>query len=133
MKQLSMFEEQSCAGCGDCLCRDCLLWWSNRCPYGGCYDNRRAAENPYDAAHPNKPPRTMWTQWRAEQAFWCRGGICYPTNLCEHYVPYEDSEVKSCLFANVEIFQDGYILCSIVDSIGCEECYRRFEERKKEE
>lgn len=126
MMQMSFFEKQSAAGCGDCLCRDCLLWWSNRCPFGGCYDDRRAVINPYDAAHPNKPPRTFWTNWRAEQAFWCRGGFAYPTHLCEHYVPYKGSEVKSCLFANVQLFQDGYIQCSIVDSIGCEECYRRF-------
>ena len=133
MKQLSMFEETSAAGCGDCLCRDCLLWWSNRCPYGGCYDNMRATVNPYDAAHPNEPPRMSWTEWRTDQAFWCRGGIFHPTHLCDHYVQYKGSKAKSCLLANIQIFQDGYILCSIVDTIGCEECYRRFEKENKKE
>lgn len=124
-----MFEEISVAGCSDCLCRDCMLWWSNRCPHGECYDDMRAKKNPYDVAHPNKPPRTGWTNWRTDQAYWCRGGTTYPQHTCANYVHYEGSKVKSCLLANVQIFQDGYIACSIVDSIGCEECYRRFEEQ----
>lgn len=132
MKQLSWIEEASACGCGDCLCRECMLWWSNRCPYGECYDDRRAKENPYDAAHPNKPPRTGWTNWRTDQAFWCRGGICYPQHVCEHYVHYKGSKVKSCLMANVQIFQDGYISCSLVDRVGCEACYRMFEEQAQE-
>ncbi len=117
--------------CYKCLCRNCLLWWSNRCPYGGCYDEHRAKVNPYDAAHPNDPPRKLWTEWNkpGEQAPWCRGGTTYPTASCEYHIPYDDSQTKvqSCLLANVTIFQDGYISCSIIDSIGCQECYERFE------
>ena len=28
----------------------------------------------------------------------------------------------------VSVFQDGYISCSLVDTLGCEACYREFEE-----
>ena len=34
---------------------------------------------------------------------------------------------------NVSVFQDGYIGCDIVDSIGCQDCYKRFLERMKRE
>ena len=30
-------------------------------------------------------------------------------------------------------YQDGYIQCSMIDVYGCEECYRRFEERLDQE
>lgn len=131
MEQLSLFSEQmSVAGCGDCLCRDCLLWWSSRCPYGECYDDHRAKERPYDKMHPEKPPRTGWTNWRTDQAYWCRGGTTYPTHYCEHYAHYKGSTVMTCLLANVQKFQDGYIGCSLVDSVGCEECYKRFIEKQ---
>ena len=118
------------AGCRHCICKNCLYWWSSRCPYGECYDDNRAAESPYDEAHPDQSPRIMWTDWNkpGEQAYWCRGGIFYPTNYCEHFQKYQGQRVEHCLNVAVSIFQDGYIYCSIVDSIGCEECYRRFEE-----
>ena len=29
-------------GCGDCVCRACLMYWSQRCPMGGCWDDERA-------------------------------------------------------------------------------------------
>lgn len=121
--------------CGDCVCRSCLYWWSSRCPYGKCYDDHRAEADPYDAAHPNQPPRKWWSNWDkpGEQAHWCRGGDFYPISYCPHFVKYQGQVVKHCLLANVSIFQDGYIRCSMVDSIGCQECYRRFEERMERE
>ena len=117
-----------------CICYNCLYWWSDRCPYGKCYDDHRASEDPYDAAHPEELPRTMWTDWNkpGEQAHWCRGGIFYPTYYCEHFQKYQGQRVEHCLNAAVSIFQDGYIYCSIVDSIGCQECYKRFETEKGE-
>lgn len=118
------------AGC-QCMCRDCLYWWSLRCPYGGCYDDERARQNPYDLAHPGKLPRTGWTGWETDQAHWCRGGVMYPAKYCQHFVRYEGQVVKNCLGCNVSVFQDGYILCSIVDTVGCVECYRRFKERRE--
>lgn len=114
-----------------CMCRDCLYWWSQRCPYGGCYDDERARRNPYNLAHPEKPPRTGWTNWKTDQAYWCRGGVMYPAKYCQHFVRYEGQVVKNCLGCNVSVFQDGYILCSIVDTVGCVECYRRFKERRE--
>lgn len=109
------------------------MWWSGRCPYGGCYDHHRAEVNPYDKAHPNEPPRTAWSNWKTDQAYWCRGGIVYPSLYCEHYIEYRGSEVQDCLYANVEIFQDGYKRCSLVESVGCEACYKRFLEKLNEE
>ena len=119
-------------GCDKCWCRSCLYWWSDRCPYGGCYDDLRAVEKPYDKAHPSEPPRKGWTNWKEDQAYWCRGGATYPQQRCPHYAKYKGSTVKSCLFSNVQIFQDGYIQCSIIDNIGCEECYRMFEKKEEE-
>lgn len=119
--------------CGNCICRNCLYWWSHRCPHGGCYDDLRAKENPYDKAHPNEPPRTMWSYWNrpGEQAHWCRGGIFYPVRYCENFVKYKGQQVKTCLKTNVSVFQDGYIDCSIIDTIGCERCYEEFERGQK--
>ena len=121
--------------CGDCVCRSCLYWWSSRCPYGKCWDDHRAETDPYDAAHPDQPPRKWWSNWDkpGEQAHWCRGGDFYPISYCPHFVKYMGQVVKTCLGENVSIFQDGYIRCSMVDSIGCQECYRRFEERMERE
>ena len=124
-------QEMSIAGCRDCLCRTCLYWWSGRCPHGECYDDLRAERNPYDAAHPGEPPRTTWSNWRGDQAHWCRGGTCYPQHLCSDYVEYQGSTVRSCLLNNVQLFQDGYIGCGLVETIGCEECYRRFAEKEE--
>lgn len=30
------------------------------------------------------------------------------------------------------VYQDGYIDCSLVDTLGCEACYREFEERMED-
>ena len=121
--------------CGDCVCHNCLYWWSKRCPYGECYDDYRAETDPYDAAHPDQPPRDYWSDWNkpGEQAHWCRGGWFYPVSYCPHFVKYQGQVVKTCLGENVSIFQDVYIRCSMVDSNGCQECYRRFEERMERE
>lgn len=117
-------------GC-ECICKNCLYWWSSRCPYGKCYDDQRAIENPYDKAHPDKSPRIGWSNWNkpGEQAHWCRGGIFYPTSYCEYFVKYKGQQVKTCLKENVSVFQDGYIRCGLVESIGCEKCYAEFEEK----
>lgn len=115
--------------CGDCVCRSCMYWWSGRCPYGECYDDHRAVVDPYDKA--DKPPRTQWSNWNkpGEQAHWCRGGMLYPVKYCEHFVKYKGQKVKECLKANVSVFQDGYIQCSLLEKIGCEQCYRELEEK----
>lgn len=119
--------------CKPCICNSCLYWWSGRCPYGGCYDDLRARENPYDKAHPDKPPRKIWSDWNkpGEQAHWCRGGSFYPSHWCWDYVKYEGQQVRTCLECNVSVFQDGYIRCGF--PTGCEECYRRFEEKHKDD
>lgn len=119
-------------GCGECICDKCLYWWSSRCPYGKCYDSKRAKENPYDKAHPDKPPRTAWSDWKTQQAYWCRGGIFYLVSYCEHFVKYQGSTVEDCVAAPVQTFQDGHISCSLKDTIGCEECIRRSEGLQEE-
>lgn len=120
-------------GCGQCACKSCLFYWSQRCPYGECFDDKRAKENPYDKAHPDEAPRTSWSNWRTDQAFWCRGSMFYPVYACQDFVKYTGQEVKECLDCNVSVFQDGYISCPLVECVGCEECYRRFEEKLKEQ
>ena len=119
--------------CDDCVCQACLYWWSYRCPYGKCYDDHRAQVAPYDEAHPDKPPRTYWSDWEEEQAYWCRGGEIFPVSYCEHFVKYKGQQVKHCLRALVSIFQDGYMYCSIVGIQGCQWCYEWFEERMQRE
>lgn len=121
-------------GCGKCDCMTCLYWWSERCPYGSCWDDHRAQVNPYDAAHPLEPPRTEWSNWNkpGEQAHWCRGGENYPMyEECSYYVRYEGQRVKECLKANVAIFQDGYIGCDIINTFGCRRCYKEWEEKSR--
>ena len=61
----------------------------------------------------------------------CVGGIFFPAKYCEKYVPYAGQQVKDCLKAVVSVFQDGYILCSLVDGFGCKRCYEEFAEREK--
>lgn len=113
-------------GCEDCICRRCLYWWSRRCPYGRCYDDHRAEVDPYDKAHPDKPPRTGWSHWETQQAYWCRGGFFHPVDRCGHFVEYEEHQVKECLHAPVSIYQDGYIRCGVIDWKGCQRCYEEF-------
>lgn len=120
--------------CSTCLCEKCLYHQSSRCPFGECWDDRRASIKPYDAVHPGSQ-RKEWSNWERDQAFWCRGGAFFPTHLCPHYVKYEKEGhiVADCLMAVVSKYQDGYVQCSIVDTVGCEECYRRWEERQEKQ
>lgn len=138
--QINIFEymakeypKMSLNGCGNCICRHCLYWWSNRCPFGKCWDDHRAQVNPYDKAHPDGPQRTGWSNWKTDQAYWCRGGVCYPAYECEIYVKYTGQRVETCLDANVQVFQDGYILCSLVDIARCKQCYERWERKNDED
>jgi hypothetical protein len=114
-----------------CICDKCLYNQSGRCPHGECYDDLRAIENPYDKAHPDEPPRTSWSDWKEDQAYWCRGGIFYQTHECDRYVEYDESKliIRDCLIAVVGVYQDGYIHCSLIESVGCEECMKQFNER----
>ena len=121
-------------GCSDCICKNCLYWWSSRCPYGSCYDDYRAKENPYNRAYPDKSPRKQWSDWnkQGEQEHWCRGGTVYPIRSCIHFEKYIGSRIEECLKCNVQKFQDGYISCSLIEHQGCENCYKEFLERKLE-
>lgn len=116
------------AGCGSCVCKSCLYHCSSRCPYGHCYDDLRAKKDPFNKAHPEQAPRKLWSDWNklGEQAHWCRGGIFYPTHSCDGYVMYEGSEVEECVGALIVIYQDGYISCSLKESMGCEACVERY-------
>jgi uncharacterized protein YlaN (UPF0358 family) len=46
-----------------------------------------------------------------------------PEGMC--YEEYTGSKVKQCLLATVEVFQDGYMHCPVVDCYGCEYCMER--------
>ena len=120
--------EMTLGGCGPCVCKKCLLWWSGRCPRGGCWDEWRARYEPWPG-----PVRRQWSDWDkpGEQAHWCRGGACYAALSCPDYIEYATNRtiVQDCLGGAVVKYQDGYIQCSMIEVMGCEECYRRFEER----
>ena len=121
--------------CSQCVCRNCLYWWSGRCPYGACFDDHWAETDPYDKAHPDEPPRMWWSHWNkpGEQAHWCRGGTFHPVSYCPHFTKYKGCQVKQCLKCNVAVYQDGYIACSLVDTLGCTECYKEFNESMEDE
>lgn len=121
--------------CRDC-CNRCMMWWSGRCPYGGCWDDHRAKISPYIRV--TGETRCGWSdsQEPGEQDHWCRGGIFYPVRpemVCPSFVEYKGQTVRECIRQNVSVFQDGYILCGIVDSVGCERCYRELMEREEAE
>ena len=42
------------------------------------------------------------------------------------YIEYTGSLVKQCIYATTEVYQDGYIHCPVLDSIGCKVCMERF-------
>ena len=45
-------------------------------------------------------------------------------------IDHGDCRYEECLEANIERFEDGYVLCPILWSGGsCEECYENFEKR----
>lgn len=119
--------------CGTCACKNCLHWWSHRCPYGKCYDDKRAKTDPYDKVHPGKPPRKQWSNWNkpGEQAHWCRGGTFYPVHYCENFVKYKGCIVEECIDCNIQVFQDEYVLCPTKSNVGCEACadQKRIQER----
>ena len=136
--QISLFEwiknkEHPHTGfCSECYCRDCLYWWSFRCPYGHCWDDYRAKEKPFDKLFPDRSPRTGWSDWNkpGEQAYWCRGGVLYPERKCKHYVRYGGQTIEDCVRANVQVFQDGYMICNLKDAIGCDACIAEAEGKK---
>ena len=117
--------------CEGCICHTCLMWWSGRCPYGGCYDDRRAQERPYDAEHPGEVRRT-WSDWAkpGEQAHWCRGGVFYPAHVCGGYRTHVRPIARSCLGCDVWIWADGYVECPLVCNVGCERCMEIWEEAR---
>lgn len=121
--------------CSQCVCNNCLYFRSGRCPYDGCYDDHRAEVEPYDKAHPDKPPRDGWSNWDkpGEQAHWCRGGRFYPVHYCPEFVKYDEGKhvVKECLKAIVSVYQDGYMQCSLVDTVGCQRCYEEFLDKEE--
>lgn len=109
-------------GCSGCVCKTCALWWVSGCPYGDCYDDYRAVEDPYTAHH---PPRYLWSisHEPGEQEHWCRGGAFYPVDTCPSFVAITvDPVVRSCFGQNVTDFGGGHIQCGLSKDIGCERC-----------
>lgn len=127
-------EPKTSMSCEGCICNTCLYLWSGRCRYGSCFDDHRAKTDPFDKAHPERNPRTQWSNWDkpGEQAHWCRGGTLYPAKHCEKYVEYEGSTIEECLLAQIQVFQDGHIKCAMMDAIGCEACIKQSEDDKYE-
>ena len=125
-----LLRPRNAMSCEGCICHSCLMWWSNRCPHGGCYDDRRALERPYDAEHPGEV-RKAWSNWAKslEQAHWCRGGAFYPAHVCGEYQTYVQPIARSCLGCDVWVWADGYIDCPLVSAVGCEQCMEMWEAR----
>lgn len=119
----------SMAGCGDCMCRCCLHWWKGDCPHGECFDDYFCTVYPYRGEHAFFSLINEGNQ----KEHWCRAGESWQhrEEECQHYVIYEGQIIRSCIGANVRVFQDGAIVCSIIDSVGCAECYKRLEERER--
>ena len=116
--------------CDRCICRDCMKWWSSRCPYGGCWDDYRAMNDPYPG-----PERRFWTEWNkpGEQAHWCRGGMFYPVTECQEYVKYQNPAVLTCFGENIQKWPDGYIQCGLIELHGCEWCWERYMKERRDD
>jgi hypothetical protein len=102
MTQLTIYDQRpaeiSVCGCGTCACKVFSCLYSTS---GRC--ERKCAEQGG------------------------KGGICHPAVPCVRYVRYTGSIVKECLKAVVEVYQDGYISCSLIEDYGCEKCLNEFE------
>ena len=109
--------------CDDCACRYCLYWWSDRCPYGKCYDDHRATVDPYSDHYPD---RHLWSDSYkpGEQAHWCRGGALYPADDCPEFVQYTEQKIENCYKARIQVFQDGYRICPMMTNGACEQCLK---------
>lgn len=118
--------------CTGCICKQCLYYASGRCPHGRCYDDLRAKVYPYNTVYPDDI-RTEWSNWNlpGEQAHWCRGGDFYQARCCTEFVQYTGCQVEDCLSAMVTKYQDGYMLCALIDCLGCEKCMERWEQRQE--
>lgn len=129
VEYLNRIPDVTYAGCGMCLCRNCLYYHSGRCPYGKCFDDKRAIESPYDKAHPGEPARTAWSNWEKDQAYWCRGGKHYPAYNCKQFVKYKGVKLEPCIRCNIMVYQDGYQDCPLAENPGCETCYQYLMEK----
>lgn len=120
--------------CGNCICDKCLFGWSKRCPYGNCYDGKRAKEDPYDKRFPERTPRTSWSNWNKpnEQKYWCRGGVFYSVKQCDRFVKYKGQEIQECIDCNIQVFQDGFVVCPTKERMTCEQCIEEAEGRERE-
>lgn len=113
------------AGCSGCLCVSCLKYHARSCPNGGCYDDWRAAHQPYPGEE-----RRSWSEWNkpGEQAHWCRGGMFYEAKSCGDFVEYDAGQhtLHDCFGETVERFQDGTILCGFNEIMGCKKCIEMY-------
>lgn len=68
--------------CSRCICYKCAHHYKD-CPFGTCYDNKREKEKPYMSKHDK--PVTLMSNWERYLDQWCKGGIFYPSHICERY------------------------------------------------
>lgn len=55
----------------------------------------------------------------------CRNNQTCPDGM--KFIRYTGSTVKQCILATIEVFQDGYIHCPVLDCYGCEKCMKETE------
>lgn len=118
--------------CSGCVCTYCLHQnKGSGCPYGICYDDYRAAADPYTQ---HMPERHLWSRSHdtGEQEHWCRGGIFYPAEDCQHFIQYDGRTIEQCHKANIEIFQDGTKTCCMMVDGTCERCLKEMDRRINE-
>ena len=120
--------------CSNCECRNCLFWWKSDCPNGMCFDDLREKTDPYTNHYPR---RSGWSNADKprEQEHWCRRGDFYPVTGLPCYIPYkaDKTKVEPCFGPNIVRYQDGSIKCCQVETVGCKECVRRWEENIEKE
>ena len=75
-------EVAALGSCSSCICHKCDHRRGG-CPYGKCYDDKRKKEKPYMSLHDS--PVTLMSNWENYLDEWCKGGIFYPSHLCEFY------------------------------------------------
>lgn len=52
----------------------------------------------------------------------------YPATECQEFVQYDRQKIESCHRASIQVFQDGYRICSMMINGTCEQCLKEMTE-----
>lgn len=115
------------AGCGDCICQKCCRKDSGSCPYGECYDDYRSLMNPRTDRLGAAAERHGRPYYDEVKHRWCIFGVFFPAEQCAEFIPKDGTYITQCLTTLVTHYPDGVQFCPIVNSVGCQFCYERFD------